>query len=1483
MFSLKKLKKLISVSLSLIILETSIGFSAPASELPIQIPSLFDSLPLSIQKKLPADFASFLESESFAVAQWSAVPPASKLPSRWVLHLSDIHADENYQRELALFLKRISNRVKISAIVFEGQEGDLGLQPYPSSPSPDLVKSVAVNLLKEKKISGGGFAAFDLAGKGIRFVGGESEPLYQMHVDALRKIFKSDLSQTLIRQRTNRNILGKLKKQYWNSNLRALDRFVAGSAQPSMSEWISVLDSQPGFEPALEILKLNLTGRPQLSSISSSADPNKTLLKLQQALNLRAALNPAQIIRSMEESAAAMFLSFSRSDFERQIYSLDRIHKLQTQLAELTLTPAQWDEYQTLTADLESSETLFEPLSRSLQIVDRELIWNRVFYQRSVDRNGSLAKTIKTELARDPSGLVICVTGGFHAPGLSAEMTQSNIGFLSLLPHSAETAESAAGLTSLRRFKENLDPLARILEEASTSALSSPALPVSAHITQGVAAVGVGASKTDLKLEKWGRDLLARHGGQVTSIEMESKPGSKKSKAFINTEFRGCYIRFDLGLFDFGVKIYRSIFKNNRNAEDASESFVEFEGIGLHTARPVRMRVIRKSPGHGIQVRSIDPEHVGHMDRTNSKRDEELRTIPVNLKTVVADTRRFSGLTNGPITIITPEHVLSALSAVGLWDVLIELDGPEFPFGNGTSGYFLGKLMQLQNLETMRNAQQRPALPIPMPVSFFRNANTFLMALPGLDPKAKSRYLSVVTLPGLLSIPGLRVWGQFEDKDLPHYHTSLAVFPTFIEKSLEELQRVERLFLGAQPGFNILLTWRHSHWPKLNPPAHKIMDAKGDLARLEADMGGLLRGNFFLGGVGHRDVLNLTQKISAVFNGERFPFQFHHAMDLLTKLNRRTLMNREAMDVVKTWLEPHRNADEAFNFPVADVPPGLQGNLVELLHRIFPAEIRSAVSAEINYPANLIHSHVRAYLSLEDGRVLWTNLKLAGWKKSTFDAKSMAVSVVDATETEIHLRVVFTFDGLPIEDSLVLALVLSRPGTSLTVEQFQTEKIYFQKAFETSLVRATWAGPFRSIGEEEGKKVGVYSLPWNPNLGHHFVPLAGPLSATSPKKPVTWALLGGESRPKMRMMAYATGRALTAGYLRMYQPKGIKPLGADGWAISKINWNSDVYIKNGAARFSHVRDVSLKSIPQFLFYLTHLSHTVTLKGVEESRIQRDWYPFGRYEDTVAVLMGMEDEIFETYLDSVGPEKALEEVRNWYTRYFRVMQDPLKSDLRDSRDMLGRAWLYSERHFDSDFDFVGKLQKNSAHGAPILKIVEERMIEMLSRINQVRGVQKSIDLFEGRFRTIFKDQSLPKLLEWYSNPPATSELAAKFFGESQIFGEHSSLFLDWLDLTRLNQHISKKIVGQKSSAVNLLEVRKNEILKSLHVEPSQTSLATSLKQMIQRLGRVAMVGFGLFWAGTSHAWNGPLADQAYSVAPDLSVPAAPSNRRYQDEV
>jgi UDP-3-O-[3-hydroxymyristoyl] N-acetylglucosamine deacetylase len=116
---------------------------------------------------------------------------------------------------------------------------------------------------------------------------------------------------------------------------------------------------------------------------------------------------------------------------------------------------------------------------------------------------------------------------------------------------------------------------------------------------------------------------------------------------------------------------------------------VTISGIGLHTGRRITMTLRPAEPATGIVFHRIDGDVVVSIEARSEN---------------VVDTRLATVLARGDTRVSTVEHLLAALSAYGIDNLHIDINGPEVPIMDGSAAPFVSILEDagLRNLPKSR-------------------------------------------------------------------------------------------------------------------------------------------------------------------------------------------------------------------------------------------------------------------------------------------------------------------------------------------------------------------------------------------------------------------------------------------------------------------------------------------------------------------------------------------------------------------------------------------------------------------------------------------------------------------------------------------------------------------------------------------------------------------------------------------------------------
>ena len=244
---------------------------------------------------------------------------------------------------------------------------------------------------------------------------------------------------------------------------------------------------------------------------------------------------------------------------------------------------------------------------------------------------------------------------------------------------------------------------------------------------------------------------------------------------------------------------------------------VAVRGTGLHTGATVSLRLAPADAGAGV---------VFH--RTDVPDAPSVRAVVDQ----VSGTDRRTTLGPSPHAIETVEHVLAAIAAHQIDDVLIELDGPEPPAGDGSPAIYHDAIVEAGG----REQAGAPAVLAPQTPLTVRDGDSAYLVGPGPGLRL------TVTIEWPHALIG-RQSGCF-DIDGDTFGRELARARTFGFAAEREALAAKGLARGATPSNVVILTEdgvtdTGLRWPD-EFVRHKTVDLLGDLAlcgaRLQADI-----------------------------------------------------------------------------------------------------------------------------------------------------------------------------------------------------------------------------------------------------------------------------------------------------------------------------------------------------------------------------------------------------------------------------------------------------------------------------------------------------------------------------------------------------------------------------------------------------------------------------------------------------------------------
>ena len=273
-----------------------------------------------------------------------------------------------------------------------------------------------------------------------------------------------------------------------------------------------------------------------------------------------------------------------------------------------------------------------------------------------------------------------------------------------------------------------------------------------------------------------------------------------------------------------------------RNQRTIKGAF-ELSGRGLHEGEAVRVHVRPAAPDTGVLfVRGDLPD---------------AEPIPALYRALGKGERRTQ-LQNGPASVHTVEHLLSALFALGIDNLEVELDGPELPALDGSALPWF-EALERAGLVEQKVARRTFVLQRPVVVDV---DGAFLAAFPTREEGLQLSYTLDYKAYGL---PPQHVETRLPGGDV---RTEIAPARTFVFQQEVGALIDAGLGRGADETNTVVLEGGRAVNVALRfedePARHKLLDLMGDLYLLGAD----LRGRVVASKSGHRAHHELVRRLA---------------------------------------------------------------------------------------------------------------------------------------------------------------------------------------------------------------------------------------------------------------------------------------------------------------------------------------------------------------------------------------------------------------------------------------------------------------------------------------------------------------------------------------------------------------------------------------------------------------------------------------------
>ncbi len=246
-------------------------------------------------------------------------------------------------------------------------------------------------------------------------------------------------------------------------------------------------------------------------------------------------------------------------------------------------------------------------------------------------------------------------------------------------------------------------------------------------------------------------------------------------------------------------------------------SSVEFSGVGIHTGRTARVKVVPAAANQGVIFVRTDLPDAPH--------------VPAKLDFLGQGARRTT-LRNGEAEVNTVEHLFAAFLGLGIDNVEVHIDGPELP---GMDGSALPFVDLFKKVGVVEQKAEKTTFVVDAPIHVAEDD-----AMIGAFPSAEGGLRVLYTL----DLHGTTFGSQFVDIALTEdaFTKEIAPARTFVRKEEVDYLRQQGLGQGADTTNTLVIDDGKVVDNALRFPdefaRHKILDLAGDLFLAGVDIQG---------------------------------------------------------------------------------------------------------------------------------------------------------------------------------------------------------------------------------------------------------------------------------------------------------------------------------------------------------------------------------------------------------------------------------------------------------------------------------------------------------------------------------------------------------------------------------------------------------------------------------------------------------------------
>jgi hypothetical protein len=439
--------------------------------------------------------------QTFGQVRRLAFPEISR-PSKTIVHIQDVHLNQEAQRNIGAAVQALVNQDKIQLVALEGSFEPIHLDKLRSFPHKETVRVVADDMLVKNEISGPVHAALTSDRPIPPLEGIDHSTQHYRNVEAYKQsvpltpVYKARLTEL-------QKEVAARKAKTFNVDLASFDAQVEAhrcnavplgdylrllvsktqDADTNVQNFLAALDAENHLdfsqvEKERRVIIEALAAKTKKEDMQSLLDESvayrvgrighgifyRHLQEICRRIGLDLARTPAmkayieyvllsdrinteKLFQEIVQLEHRAYDRLARTPEEKQLVVDSRRLYFIGKLLDFSLTPDEWKEYQTLAI--------------SISLMD--LSTYETFYHEAENRNISMTENLLAAMDRAKASTAVLVAGGFHSEGIEESLRRRGVVCLTFTPKVTKTDEVSGG-AYLSVFTQQKTPLEKIFE-----------------------------------------------------------------------------------------------------------------------------------------------------------------------------------------------------------------------------------------------------------------------------------------------------------------------------------------------------------------------------------------------------------------------------------------------------------------------------------------------------------------------------------------------------------------------------------------------------------------------------------------------------------------------------------------------------------------------------------------------------------------------------------------------------------------------------------------------------------------------------------------------------------------------------------------------------------------------------------------------------------------------------------------------------------